>query len=183
MFWIGVIAFLFFFLGDTNDRFWGKRPLCVCFFAGCVLLIISMVFQIISGTAPVAAGGRVIAAAFAVICFLLLLLALFGSFSNEEGYKKPGLTRRVYTQKLYALCRHPGILIFYGLMVCLVFEGLPLAAAIVYAALNTLLALYEDRIIFPFILAGYREYQRTTRFLVPSPAGIRRCIRDFKRQA
>ena len=65
---------------------------------------------------------------------------------------------------------------FVGLYGCLwVAAGLPLWEAAVYSGLNVLLVLFEDRCVFPARLEGYREYQRTTPFLLPDRRSIRAC--------
>ena len=79
---------------------------------------------------------------------------------------------------VYALCRHPGVLWFAGLYVCLwAAFGLPLWEAASLSGWNVLLVWFEDRCVFPAVLEGYDAYQQTTPFLLPNRRSIRACWR------
>ncbi len=180
MFWVGIIAFALFVLSDLNDMLDFGKAFKISFWIGSALLLISVIYQCLNGSVHTSVTGVVFAAVFAVVFLILMLYSLFGSFSVEEGYLSPGTKRSVYTKKMYALCRHPGVLWFAFLMACLYFMGLSLTAAVTYTVLNIALAAFEDIVVFPAILSGYEEYRHRTRFLIPDIGGIRACINDFK---
>ena len=180
MFWVGIIAFALFVLNDLNDLLDFGKAFKILFWIGSALLLISVIYQCITGSVHTSAAGFVLAAVFALVFLVLMLYSLFGSFSVEEGYLNPGAKRLVYTKKMYALCRHPGVLWFAFLMICLYFMGLNIFAAVTYALLNIALAAFEDIVVFPGMLSGYDEYRRRTRFLIPDIRGIKACINDFK---
>ena len=174
--WLGICAFALFFLSDYNDWHMKHRALRVCFPLGTALLAGGTLLR--CGIGDMFAGGwlRVAVLAAAAAFFLLLLYTLLFAIPREASYARPGERRSVCTTGVYALCRHPGVLWFVGLYGCLwVAAGLPLWEAAVYSGLNVLLVLFEDRCVFPARLEGYREYQRTTPFLLPDRRSIRAC--------
>jgi protein-S-isoprenylcysteine O-methyltransferase Ste14 len=179
MFGLGLLAFALFFLSDYNDLLLHRRWLTVCFPAGGALLGAAVFFQLAPGRAPLSGALRwavlVLGAGFA----LLLIYTLFFAFSAADAYASPGKRRRVCVTGVYAICRHPGVLWLLGLMLCLhAGGGLPLSAVAAYTALNILLVLFEDRLVFPRLLDGYEEYRRTTPFLLPTPRSMYRCFRQ-----
>lgn len=112
--------------------------------------------------------------AAAAIFLLLQLYALFGCFSGKDAYgsvKK----QHVYDKGIYALCRHPGFWFFAGMyaFLCLGTE-LPWYTAALYTALDLLLILIEDVLVFPKTLEGYCDYKRRVAFLIPTPKKIKR---------
>lgn len=76
----------------------------------------------------------------------------------------------------YALCRHPGVLWFGALYVCLaalVCTGEMLVAALLFTGLDVAYVWVQDRWIFPKTLQGYAEYQAVTPFLIPTRRSLR----------
>lgn len=162
----GCAAFALFFLGDWNDWKWGRRTLRLCFPAGLLLLAGATVSQ--------CREGRLTWQLIPAALFLgLLIHTLFFAFPTEDAYIRQGKGRPACTTGVYALCRHPGVLWFIGLYLCL-WQGvaLPLHSALLYCGLNLLLILFEDRCVFPTNLEGYRAYRETTPFLIPNRASI-----------
>ncbi len=180
MFWLGIAAFALFFLNDINDLVGLGKAFKISFWIGSGLLLVSVIYQCINVTAHTSTAGFIAALVFALVFLLFMLYSLFGSFSVDEGYMNPGTKRPAYTKKMYALCRHPGVLWFGLLMICLYFTGLNIAAAVTYTLLNIALAVFEDIIVFPALLSGYDEYRHKTRFLIPNIKGIKACINDFR---
>jgi len=171
---LGFCAFAVFFLGDYNDWKWGLRELRVCFPAGVLLLTAGTALLAIRGTALGSGVTRGIFLALAAVFLLLLLRALFFALPAEASYARPGGRRPVRRTGMYALCRHPGVLWFGGLYLCLwPAMGVPLWAGAAYTGLDVLLVLFEDRRVFPAVLDGYAEYQRETPFLIPTAESIR----------
>ena len=169
---LGILAFALMLLGDLNDARFGKKPLKLCFPLGVALLAAATYlgcdFERISAIWCIAAGA-----------FLLLLLySLFGSFSVKDAYVEQGCGRRVCDRGLYAMCRHPGVLFFAGLYVCLHFAArLPVSQAILYTALDLLIAMFEDSVVFPKVLGGYDEYKTRVPFIIPTTESLRNTFR------
>ena len=173
---MGACAFVLFFLNDLNDWKWSCSFLKVCFPAGLVMLFWATAAEAFSGPAFTAGAVRLCLLALAVVFGALLVYTLFFALPVQEAYGSQGEVRAVCTESVYALCRHPGVLWFAGLYLCLwAATGVSLLSAAVYCGLNVALVWFEDRIVFPARLAGYDEYRRTTPFLIPNGASIARC--------
>lgn len=173
---LGCAAFLLFFLSDCNDAFWrGKLP-PLLFPAGAAALLLAVFLECRRLPAPTELLWlRLVFAVLALVFFLLEIYTLFFSLPREEAYTQPGKLRSVYQKGMYALCRHPGVLWFAACVFCLhPAAGLSLFSAALYTALDILLVLFEDRLIFPRVMDGYEAYRRETPFLIPTPCSIRR---------
>ena len=171
---LGFCAFALFFLSDCNDWKWSRPGLRFCFPAGGLLLAVSTAALAGAGTPPLPGAGRYAAMAGAVGFAFLLIRTLFFSFPVEASYARPGERRPVCTGGVYALCRHPGVLWFAGLYLCLWgAAGVPLPAGLTFTALNVALVVFEDSVVFPAVLDGYGEYRRTTPFLLPNGDSVR----------
>ena len=84
--------------------------------------------------------------------------------------------KHVYSGGAYALCRHPGILCFFGTYLFLGLAALPMGMIVngmVFSFLNLLYAWFQDRVTFPKTFCDYSEYQKTVPFLIPTKASIR----------
>ena len=173
---LGLFAFLLFFLSDYNDWRLARPELKVCFPLGGALLAVGTVLEARRGVPLVAGWLRGLFFVLAAVFLALLVYTLFFALPVGASYAHPGGKRPACTTGVYALCRHPGVLWCVGLYGCLwVAEGLPLWEAAAYSGLNVLLVLFEERCVFPARLEGYREYQRTTPFLLPNRRSIRAC--------
>lgn len=176
MIYLGCTAFLLFFLSDYNDAFRRKKLPPFLFPAGALLLIFAIFRECITGTSPLAALPLRLGFYLLALGFLILeVYTLFFALPRKEAYAEPGKKRSVYRKGMYALCRHPGVLWFAGLCFCLCpAAGLSLLSAAVYTALDVLLVLYEDRLVFPRLMDGYEDYRSETPFLIPTRSSIRR---------
>ena len=173
-FLMGLCAFGLFFLSDYNDWRLGNRRLKVCFPAAALLLVFGTVLETRRGIAPTTGVIRGLFCVFSLFFLVLLIYTLFFALPVEASYAKPGEDRQACTAGVYALCRHPGVLWFAGLYLCLwAAFGLPLWQAVILSGLNVLLVVFEDRCVFPAKLTGYAAYQRTTPFLIPNGKSIR----------
>lgn len=169
---LGIIAFLLFVLGDINDAFFRKKYLKPCFILGLIMLSLATVCRMDISKA------RVVWFVLAAIFLSYLCKSLFGSFSVSEAYTDAPQEREVCDTGLYALCRHPGILFFAGLYICLHFGvSLPVADTAIYIVLNLALAALEDGIFFPKLLSGYDEYKMKVPFLIPTAESIKNSLK------
>ena len=176
-FLLGLCAFALFFLNDYNDWRLGRRALKLCFPAGGLLLLAGTLLRCGNGN-HLTGWLRVLLFAAAAGWLLLLVYTLFFAIPLEASYARVGEKRRACTVGVYALCRHPGVLWFAGLYVCLsLAAGLPWLDVVSYCILNVLLVCFEDRCVFPALLEGYGAYQETTPFLIPDAASVKACLK------
>lgn len=120
--------------------------------------------------------------------FLLLIYSLFAELPLAQAKLAgsglaPGRPALVVTGT-YALTRHPGVLWWALLLVCLAAaEGRPLlfAAAAVWTAANALYVAAQERYLFTRLFGpSYEAYRRTTPMLIPTPASLRRCLATWR---
>lgn len=169
---LGIAAFLLFVLGDYNDAFLRKKSLKPCFAVGTIMLCVDTACSLDISEA------KIVWIIFAALFLYFLYRSLFGSFSNSEAYAEAPQERKVYDTGLYTLCRHPGVLFFTGLYLCLHFGlKLPLADTVTYIVLNIILVFLEDRIFFPKFLSGYEEYKKAVPFLIPTKDSIKNSLK------
>lgn len=165
---IGAAAFALMLLEDINDAVWHRGMLRVCFPAGVAALAAATAMSLEFKSPDIAW------CAVGLAFLLLLLYALFGSFSVKDAYVEQSSGRRVYDKGFYALCRHPGVWFFAGLYVSLHYAfALPWGEVVLYVALNILLAAAEDAYIFPRSIGGYDKYKMRVPFLIPKAASIK----------
>ncbi len=126
---------------------------------------------------------KAVGAVLSLPFFVLFVFSLFLEIPFRLTYAGKRGKREVVTTGTYALARHPGVIWFFFLHVCLVLMSgsrLLLAAVPFWTGMNVLLVFVEDRVFFPRTFgASYLEYRRLTPFLVPNPASVKRCIRTF----
>lgn len=120
-------------------------------------------------------------------CFFLCLLVytLFFALPFEETYVEESRYREAYTEGMYALCRHPGVLWFAGVYLCIAMlwkseEGILFSAVMVL--LNLFYVIFQDVYSFPRTFSNYQEYKKSTPFLIPNGKSIQRC-RNSRRGA
>lgn len=166
---IGCLGFVSLFGSDGNDLRLHRKSLRFLFPLGIVLLFAASVVGCVFGTSPLEnIAWRILFGVFGFVFLVLLVYSLFFALPVGSSYAKPGEKRSAVTTGVYALCRHPGVLFFVPLMLCLWLSlGLPLLCVVVWSVWNILLAWFEDAVVFPQLLEGYNEYKRTTPFLIP----------------
>lgn len=184
--WLGVLGFLCYFLYDVNSvgriAGWMNR----LFMIGTILIVAatsvlfwkrrSVLFQTPMDLLWMAGG---------VFFLCLLIYTLFFALPFDETYVKESRYRKAYTDGVYALCRHPGVLWFAGmyLFAALLWKSLEgLIFFVVMVILNIFYIIFQDYYSFPKTFSNYREYQRSTPFLIPNRKSIQQC-RNSKRGA
>lgn len=181
---VGICGFALFFLSDANDLHWGRRELRWCFPLGAVLLTAATAAECLAGQPPVGGWTRAAAALGTLLFLLLEVYALFFALPPKASYGAPGQSRSTRVTGLYALCRHPGVLFFIPLYAGLWLTfGLSPVSGGVYALLDVLLVVYEDRWVFPAVLEGYADYQRQVPFLLPHARSVRNCLAGPRRES
>lgn len=184
--WLGGLGFLCYFLYDVNSvgriAGWMNR----LFMIGTILIVVatsvlfwkrrSVLFQTPMDLLWMAGG---------VFFLYLLIYTLFFALPFDETYVKESRYRKAYTEGVYALCRHPGVLWFAGmyLFAALLWKSLEgLIFFVVMVILNIFYVIFQDYYSFPKTFSNYREYQRSTPFLIPNRKSIQQC-RNSKRGA
>lgn len=182
----GIGAFVLFFLYDWHTVTGRVSWLRGGFFAGCLLLAVSLAGLLATALAATGAGPvRLTAGLIAAGGFLLLLLyTLFGAIPFDATYLQEGGRPCVCRRGVYALCRHPGVLWLFGFTLCLwlALGTRPLLAAwLLFSASNLLYVWLQDRWSFPRTFADYDDYRREVPFLLPRPRSLRRCLNTLRK--
>ena len=182
---LGCLSFLLFVLGDLNSVNWGVRALRPCFFAGCLLLAGSTAALLITARPRflLPAPLRGLAGFLGALFLLLLVYSLFFALPFQQTYLEEAAERRAYDRGVYALCRHPGVLwfiLFY--LCCWLVRGSDALfwAWVLFSLLNVGYIVLQDLYIFPRTFGNYGEYRKTTPFLIPNRASMRRCAAPIK---
>jgi len=183
----GVIGFVLMLIYDINSFTVKNRCLHFGFCAGCLLLVgatAAACFQAVRTGAFIGfMDAMLLLLSFG--CFLALIYCLFFALPFAETYQKQQNQRSVYSGGVYALCRHPGVLCFWGLYLFLGLAALPykrlLYMGLLFSTLNTAYAWFQDRITFPKSFYDYDEYRTIAPFLFPNPRSIARARRMWGR--
>ena len=146
-----------------------KKPnhiLFAAFFAA-TMVYLELVFR-------VATGGSIFSLGF--------IYTLFFALPFEETYVAQE-AHKTYDKKMYALCRHPGVLWFAGFYICLwlAFGTKPLLVmAIWFSLLNFCCIVLQDKYSYPKVFSDYGDYQKRVPFLIPNGKSLKRCLDTFK---
>jgi protein-S-isoprenylcysteine O-methyltransferase Ste14 len=101
-----------------------------------------------------------------VLMFISLVLTLYSVLLEIPLHGNGTL----YTKGTYSLCRHPGFLwySFFTLLTATYFWYAPLAwVCLGFICCNFALITLEDVVLFPKMFPQYKDYKKTTRFLIP----------------
>ena len=185
---LGTAGFVLYFVYDINSVL-SKNVCLQKFFAwGSILVVASVVAEFCSewrqGHRSVEA---VIGFGIGALFFLgLLIYTLFFALPFEETYCEENKLRAAYTEGVYGLCRHPGVLWFAGAFLCMwgmlggwrpgIYFGLMIFW-------NYLYIIFQDLWTFPRTFFNYREYQQSTPFLIPNGKSIRVCMKSIRKRS
>jgi len=181
---MGVLAFALYLLYDINSYRWQKALPRVFFAAGTLLLAAATaidLWQAAAAGALAAPVDRVLLAA-AALFGLALIYCLFFALPFSATYTRQSEGRRVYDGGVYALCRHPGILCFFGMYLPLAAAAFPCQLALngpLFALLDLAYALFQDRVTFPRTFDDYAAYREKVPFLIPTGNSIRMARRTL----
>ena len=119
-----------------------------------------------------------------VVFFVMLIYTLFFALPFDETYLNENGKRPAYTEGVYALCRHPGVLWFVGFYMC-VGAGMADRALLLYGIVvslwNVLYIVFQDLYSFPKTFYNYMEYKQETPFLIPDRKSVRKCLLTLRR--
>lgn len=175
---LGISGFLLYLLYDINSFTHQARVPSTFFMLGTVLIGAAAVLDLWSAWKLGAFSGAsdILLLAAGAACFAALLYCLFFALPFQETYTEQKTDRQVYSGGVYALCRHPGILCFFGMFLFLGLAALPgklLFHGLIFSLLNLAYAWFQDRITFPKTFCNYEAYQKQVPFLFPTGGSIR----------
>ena len=182
---MGIIAFALYFLYDINSYKW-KRAFPRCFFAvGTLLLLAATVADVISAIRIRAfCPADIVLLCLSTVSLAALIYCLFFALPFEKTYKDQQ-TDKVCRSGAYAVCRHPGILCFFGTYLFLSLAALPHKLWIngaAFSLMNLAYAWFQDRVTFPKTFSDYKSYQESTPFLIPTKSSIRMARRTLTKE-
>ena len=175
---LGIAAFVLYLLYDINSFTRQLRFVHGFFLSGTVLLCCATAWDVWSAWEAGAFSGvvDVLLIIGAALFFLALIYSLFFALPFKETYTEQDGKKRVYSGGVYALCRHPGILFFFGMYLLLGLAALPtgmVVNSLVFSVLNLGYAWFQDRVTFPKTFFDYSDYQKNVPFLIPTKASVR----------
>ena len=185
---LGIGGFLLYLLYDVNSFTYRLRLLHGAFALGTLLVGAATALDLLEAWRLGAFSGPGDAALLvaAGACLAALVYSLFFALPFQETYRQQEQGRHVYDGGVYALCRHPGILCFFGLYLCLGLAALPgglLAHGLVFSLLDLAYAGFQDRVTFPKTFCDYEAYRKKAPFLIPTGDSIRRARQTWGRPA
>lgn len=174
---LGITAFVLYLIYDINSFTRQWKFLHGFFLLGTGLLGIATGLDLWAAwnVGALAAGTDVLLLAGALICFALLIYCLFFALPFQETYAQQNTGRRVYRGGAYALCRHPGILCFFGTYLLLGLAALPertIRNFLIFSLLNLAYAWFQDWVTFPKTFCDYADYRKQVPFLIPTKNSI-----------
>ena len=183
---LGTIAFILFMVydleqaGAVSHRF--HKMTKFFFTIGFVLLCAATISLLREEVSFSMVGKQIVFLILAVVFLLLLVYTLFFALPFEETYVAQD-AYKTYDKKMYALCRHPGVLWFAGFYFCLWLafgSGALLCMAVWFSSLNVAYIILQDYYTFPRIFSDYGEFKKRVPFLFPNGKSLKRCLDTFK---
>ena len=185
---LGIGGFLLYLLYDVNSFTYRLRLLHGAFALGTLLVGAATALDLLEAWRLGAFSGPGDAALLlaAGACLAALVYSLFFALPFQETYRQQEQGRHVYDGGVYALCRHPGILCFFGLYLCLGLAALPgglLAHGLAFSLLDLAYAGFQDRVTLTKTYCDYEAYRKKAPFLIPTGDSIRRARQTWGRPA
>ena len=177
--WLGIGAFILYMLYDVNSIRWNRRFPRTFFMVGTVMLAAAMVLDLCEAFRmdTIRCAGDALLLLTAGVSFAALIYSLFFALPFDETYQKQSAGRDVYDRGVYALCRHPGILFFFGMYLFAGLAALPetglILRGLLFSLLDLIYAWFQDRVTFPQTFSDYPDYRQRIPFLIPTKASLR----------
>lgn len=181
---LGITAFVLFLIYDVNSFLWQRRIPRTFFMIGTGLLGTAVILDLYAAWRAGAFCGPldILLLAGGAVFFAALLYSLFFALPFKETYTEQKNGCRVYDRGVYALCRHPGILCFFGMYLLPGIAALPekmLFHSILFSLLNLAYAWFQDCVTFPKTFCDYADYQKKVPFLIPTGESTRTAVRTL----
>lgn len=176
--YLGLAGFLLYLLYDINSFLWQLRLLRSFFMLGTACIVGATALDLAAAIQAHAFSGAadILFLLGACICFAALIYCLFFALPFKETYATQENNRHVYDGGVYALCRHPGILCFFGMYLLLGAAALPeklLMHGMIFSFCNLVYAWFQDCITFPKTFCDYEDYKKRIPFLIPTGDSFR----------
>lgn len=183
---LGTIGFLLYFVYDVNSVAMKNAFIQKFFALGTVLELFSFIWAGISFWKQENLYTIKNAALIAglIIFFVLLVYTLFFALPFEETYCQESRMRQAYTEGVYSLCRHPGVLWFAGLYLCMWGITGNASGGVYFLGMigwNLLYVIFQDLWTFPRTFSNYHIYKEKTPFLIPNGKSIQACRTYYMR--
>ena len=184
---LGTLGFLMYFIYDINSIIWKSSILQRFFAAGSICVAGSAVWAVGSALndGMMKLPVTVVLGVGALVFLILLIYTLFFALPFEETYLEESRERLAYTEGIYSLCRHPGVLWFAGVYLCLWGVSGELSQGIYFISMifwNYLYIVFQDLWTFPKTFTNYDEYKKRTPFLIPNGRSIQACLAWCKKR-
>lgn len=180
------IGFLLYFAYDINSISKKYKILQKGFLIGTIFVAIASIRMLIDGWKMIDWRTWITYLGFlsGIFMFGLLIYTLFFALPFESTYVEESKERMAYTEGMYAICRHPGVLWYAGMYLCMM--GIlktkeAFVQGIVFILWNIAYILLQDIFTFPKTFTNYAEYKKTTPFLIPNKKSIIRCVKTRKK--
>lgn len=171
---LGAFAFLVMALYDIDRACW-KRRLWFTFPLGVLMLIAATLWLLLESGTKDRELWRAAFGGLAAVMAILLMYTQVAVFQPEDGQRSE--SQELYAYGLYAVCRHPGFWPFLFTYLCLWLYSADrrmMIAGAVFSALNLAYIAVQDLWLFPKYIAGYKDYQKTAPFLIPTIRSIKK---------
>ena len=118
---LGSTGFILYFIYDINSVRMKNAVLQKFFAAGSILVVVSLIAELYAawGSCQRKIGTMTGFGLGGFLFLCLLIYTLFFALPFEETYCEENKLRAAYTEGMYGLCRHPGVLWFAGAYLCM----------------------------------------------------------------
>ena len=183
---IGSLGFLCYFAYDINSITKNNRFLQKGFLFGTLLVAIGTLGMLVGEWNHICWTfvSTYIFILVSIVMFGLLIYTLFFALPFQSTYVEESCQRIAYTEGVYALCRHPGVLWYAGMYIGI--AGMTgswksIIQGMIFILWNVLYIALQDRVIFPKTFTNYNEYKKTTPFLIPNKKSVEKCFKTIKK--
>jgi len=182
--YMGIAAFVLYLIYDINSFAWQRKIFHSFFLLGTGFLGVATGLDLWAAwySGAVSGVGDSLLLVAAGICFVMLIYSLFFALPFQETYTRQNTGRQVYSDGVYALCRHPGILCFFGVYLMLGLAALPsrmIVHGLIFSALNLAYAWFQDCVTFPKTFCDYSDYKEKVPFLIPTKHSVSMAYRTL----
>lgn len=177
------LGFVCYLIYDINSITWKNKAFQKGFFAGTVFVALATVLIFVENLNHIQPLRAAVFGAAGLMMFGLLLYTLFFALPFEATYVEENREREAYMEGVYGLCRHPGVLWYAGMYLCLA-GALGTKAALLEGVFligwNLLYVIVQDLVIFPATFSNYDVYKRCTPFLIPNGKSVKKCFHTIR---
>lgn len=177
---LGCVAFIFFFMFDMAKLKFKQGFSGIFFLIGVLLVSFATIriFMQVNWYYVIGIKSTVFIL-LSAFSFAFMFYCLFFALPFDSTYKNADSTVQTISHGVYALCRHPGVLGFmagYFFIYAATKSSTLFTAFVVWSLFDIWHVYVQDVYYFPKTLAGYNEYKKTTPFLIPNIASMKKCF-------